>query len=81
MHEILTIAMLELIRTIIPARGRKLQITSLRSSLKYGSDKNHNPRKGTETVVKCRMFVHTRIVDKNHNPRKGTETDRLSRYL
>lgn len=30
-----------------------------------GADKNHNPRKGTETIVLGQ--------DKNHNPRKGTD--------
>ena len=38
-----------------------------------GSIKNHNPRKGTETLT------HDQLLDvvlkiKNHNPRKGTET-------
>ena len=36
-------------------------------------DKNHNPRKGTET---CQNFCASvlELSDKNHNPRKGTET-------
>ena len=43
-----------------------------------GADKNHNPRKGTETetsLVKEKEI----LLDKNHNPRKGTET--LSAFL
>ena len=40
-----------------------------------GADKNHNPRKGTETCDKTNTFHFFRKVDKNHNPRKGTETD------
>ena len=48
---------------------------SMSSLLKFFvADKNHNPRKGTETV--CLPVFHRRAVqaDKNHNPRKGTET-------
>ena len=38
-----------------------------------GSFKNHNPRKGTETVSFYSMSsTHRKF--KNHNPRKGTET-------
>ena len=37
-----------------------------------GADKNHNPRKGTETIL--RSCCTTACQDKNHNPRKGTET-------
>ena len=38
-------------------------------------DKNHNPRKGTETFA-ILLFLSRHIYnqDKNHNPRKGTET-------
>ena len=36
-------------------------------------DKNHNPRKGTETSCKL-CLTPTTTHDKNHNPRKGTET-------
>ena len=38
-----------------------------------GADKNHNPRKGTESpiILKCYFFI---FIDKNHNPRKGTES-------
>ena len=59
------------IRTIIPARGRKLVQYGLYDGIDY--DKNHNPRKGTETVMinLASMMVTS---DKNHNPRKGTET-------
>ena len=39
-----------------------------------GADKNHNPRKGTETVSSSRLMILSLIVDKNHNPRKETET-------
>ena len=38
-----------------------------------GADKNHNPRKGTETIIFRHMCRKTKF-DKNHNPRKGTET-------
>ena len=38
-----------------------------------GADKNHNPRKGTETDV-ILVESPTYLGDKNHNPRKGTET-------
>ena len=41
-----------------------------------GADKNHNPRKGTETIL--RSCCTTACQDKNHNPRKGTETSALS---
>ena len=36
-------------------------------------DKNHNPRKGTETAPQS-AYLLLRTYDKNHNPRKGTET-------
>ena len=36
-------------------------------------DKNHNPRKGTETVI-GELKPKADYTDKNHNPRKGTET-------
>ena len=38
-----------------------------------GADKNHNPRKGTETPAGEHRQSRQRR-DKNHNPRKGTET-------
>ena len=38
-----------------------------------GADKNHNPRKGTETVLSFSLITCYHV-DKNHNPRKGTET-------
>ena len=38
------------------------------------ADKNHNPRKGTETVILIPPLVAKYGDDKNHNPRKGTET-------
>ena len=37
-----------------------------------GFDKNHNPRKGTETLYVYDFFVSKFNTDKNHNPRKGT---------
>ena len=39
-----------------------------------GADKNHNPRKGTETFSKSFSLGIEVFNDKNHNPRKGTET-------
>ena len=39
-----------------------------------GADKNHNPRKGTETLHVTMFFNVCQAPDKNHNPRKGTET-------
>ncbi len=39
-----------------------------------GADKNHNPRKGTETTSTLARPVFLGLGDKNHNPRKGTET-------
>ena len=39
-----------------------------------GADKNHNPRKGTETALPGRRTLVCNRRDKNHNPRKGTET-------
>ena len=39
-----------------------------------GADKNHNPRKGTETFLINVGLNESHFVDKNHNPRKGTET-------
>ena len=41
--------------------------------MKVRVDKNHNPRKGTETVFFDNLKMDARF-DKNHNPRKGTET-------
>ena len=38
------------------------------------SFKNHNPRKGTETLGNGNRFLKKRTGIKNHNPRKGTET-------
>ena len=35
-------------------------------------DKNHNPRKGTETTDGFRL-MSSGSTDKNHNPRKGTD--------
>ena len=43
-------------------------------------DKNHNPRKGTETDNTAHSKIFVFSVDKNHNPRKGTET-KLPRFL
>ena len=40
---------------------------------RYKTDKNHNPRKGTETGQYPKGNVPWNK-DKNHNPRKGTET-------
>ena len=37
-------------------------------------DKNHNPRKGTETFY-WQKAMQSMESDKNHNPRKGTETE------
>ena len=37
-------------------------------------DKNHNPRKGTETIYSYFKYLIVLFSDKNHNPRKGTET-------
>ena len=59
------------IRTIIPARGRKHEFIAYDSV--PISDKNHNPRKGTETA-RLRLQSYQGNPDKNHNPRKGTET-------
>ena len=39
-----------------------------------GSIKNHNPRKGTETLHWCCKGYRPGNPIKNHNPRKGTET-------
>ena len=39
-----------------------------------GIDKNHNPRKGTETSAAYSRCSLSAPGDKNHNPRKGTET-------
>ena len=39
-----------------------------------GADKNHNPRKGTETMYDLLILKSRPAADKNHNPRKGTET-------
>ena len=38
-----------------------------------GSIKNHNPRKGTETLY-SKLIATPGYTIKNHNPRKGTET-------
>ena len=61
------------IRTIIPARGRKLIIIIVQNFFKV-VDKNHNPRKGTETFSSLGVNCACLGLDKNHNPRKGTET-------
>ena len=42
-----------------------------------GADKNHNPRKGTETYFHATHILSAVDYDKNHNPRKGTETHSL----
>ena len=39
-----------------------------------GSIKNHNPRKGTETLTSTGYCLLAIFGIKNHNPRKGTET-------
>ena len=41
---------------------------------RYKTDKNHNPRKGTETSSSFLKYSPHSVHDKNHNPRKGTET-------
>ena len=46
---------------------------SICSLLFSSKDKNHNPRKGTETPTFYDVMRHV-LSDKNHNPRKGTET-------
>ena len=66
------------IRTIIPARGRKLRLSSTFLNF-FKCDKNHNPRKGTETSVLVMLFPFP--FDKNHNPRKGTETRPQGRLM
>ena len=38
-----------------------------------GADKNHNPRKGTETPSFFNSVMYRSWLYKNHNPRKGTE--------
>ena len=43
-------------------------------SICYARDKNHNPRKGTETIPQEFIDEIFLPFDKNHNPRKGTET-------
>ena len=62
-----------LIRTIIPARGRKRAGTCPEVFRMNDDDKNHNPRKGTETSSSA-VILYEEGHDKNHNPRKGTET-------
>ena len=44
------------IRTIIPARGRK-RLSAAVQSRRFPEDKNHNPRKGTETKSKSSRHV------------------------
>ena len=39
-----------------------------------GAVKNHNPRKGTETLARNDYISERCLCVKNHNPRKGTET-------
>ena len=51
MRAISLIVLKILIRTIIPARGRKL-LFFLELLVQPHIDKNHNPRKGTETIGK-----------------------------
>ena len=46
-----------------------------------GADKNHNPRKGTETEIISSALANRRFLDKNHNPRKGTETCNNPSYI
>ena len=46
----------------------------MRISVRGLSDKNHNPRKGTETFTTSIASFLLLRGDKNHNPRKGTET-------
>ena len=44
------------IRTIIPVRGRK-QEEKIMKNMKKAIDKNHNPRKGTETATRPLMTM------------------------
>ena len=39
-----------------------------------GADKNHNPRKGTDSILYHCYNVVSIVKDKNHNPRKGTDS-------
>ena len=50
-----------------------MQLSRFHDSLVH--DKNHNPRKGTETSGSDPINAVHIIFDKNHNPRKGTETN------
>ena len=54
------------IRTIIPARGRKPRLLHKIQTDSMHYDKNHNPRKGTETnighVVSCDFFCEIRTI-------------------
>ena len=61
------------LKIIIPVRGRK-QLKS-RSSLiaVLIVIKNHNPHKGTETLLRASNIPHLQVI-KNHNLRKETET-------
>ena len=49
------------IRTIIPARGRKHNAKSLIICC-FSCDKNHNPRKGTETTLVTWGFFHHLLI-------------------
>ena len=40
------------IRTTIPVRGRKLDAVGVPAPVDSDEDKNHNPRKGTETLIR-----------------------------
>ena len=54
---------------------RKMPFQRLHKGIYKRCDKNHNPRKGTETFFAL-CYIHAlQIIDKNHNPRKGTETE------
>ena len=39
-----------------------------------GADKNHNPRKGTDSKFSQPSSRRYFFADKNHNPRKGTDS-------
>ena len=68
------------IRTIIPARGRKPSVIAHIVHDIVFQDKNHNPRKGTETGGSFYIARRHGVSDKNHNPRKGTETIPLENH-
>ena len=68
------ISLLLVRETRIPVRGRRPDGTILGTADDSNSQRNTNPRKGTETVGLGSVVGSSTSGQRNTNPRKGTET-------